>query len=90
MSYKIYDVHDVGCYSTSTLFSSYPGDPRSLTMTPGHVKFVKSSWEQYAKDHVWKFLVNCFKLWHMVFWELLSRPYDKIKMIQGWGRWPRD
>ncbi len=31
-----------------------------------------------------------FKFWHMDFCELLSRPFDKIKMTWGRGRWPRD
>ncbi len=44
--------------------SSFPADPGSLTPTPGHFKFVKWSWEKYAKDPVRK--LHC-KFWHRVF-----------------------
>ena len=33
---------------------------------------------------------NRFKFGHWVFCELLLRPFDKIKMTQGRGWWPRD
>ena len=40
-----------------TLISpSSPVDPGSLTPTPCHVKCIKWSWEQYAKDPIRKFL----------------------------------
>ena len=37
-----------------------------------------------CKNSLW------FKFRHGLFWELISRPIDKIKMTRGRGRWPRD
>ncbi len=41
-------------------------------------------------SNISKLRENRFRFWHGVFFELLSRPIDKIKMTPGWGRWPRD
>ena len=37
------------------IYPSSPSDPGSLTLTLGHVDFVKWSWQQYAKDPIQKF-----------------------------------
>ena len=49
--------------------------PRVTDIDPGSYQVCQMVLEKHAKDPVWEFL---------------SRPFDKIKMTRGWGRWPRD
>ncbi len=78
-----------------------PSSPKEV-----HIDFIQFSWWPRVTDpESWAIsslsnglgsnmqktpFENCFKFWHRVFCDLLSRPFDKIKMTRGWGRWPRD
>ncbi len=85
--------HTTHCTHTYTLFSKRSAHwfHPVLPVTQGDVKFVKMVFGVICKRPRLKIPYGSLALLrHGVFCELLSRPFDKIKMTRGRGRWPSD